>query len=319
MKCYFAPMEGITGYIFRNAYEKYYGGIHKYYAPFISPADHCAMNPKERRDICPEHNEGLTVVPQILANKAEHFIACTEILQDMGYKEINLNLGCPSGTVVSKKKGAGFLTEYDALERFLDRVYDYCEQVGISLSIKTRIGRFSPDEWYDLLDIYNRFPVSELIVHPRIRDDYYKGNPRMEFFSYALENSKAPLVYNGDLYTVEDLKKCEEMLTDKNREPVVMLGRGLLYHPELLSKYKEAFKTNIDLSQFDRKVFRSFHDDLYHGYREIMSPDINVIYHLKGLWVYWADLFPDHKKIIKKLLKCKKYAEYEAMLRELGI
>lgn len=309
MSFYFAPMEGITSYIFRNTYETYYGGIDKYFSPFISPANQCAMNPKEKRDICPENNQGIRIVPQILANQAEHFIACAELLQDMGYQEINLNLGCPSGTVVSKKKGSGFLTEYDALERFLDAIYDYGEKKGLALSIKTRIGRFDPDEWYDLVDIYNRYPISELIVHPRIRDDYYKEAPRMEYYRYAMEHSKHPLVYNGNIYTVEDIKS----RADEN----VMLGRGLLYNPELLERFRAP--EGAQPRDFDMKRFRKFHDDLYHGYQEIMAPDIHVIYHLKGLWVYWADLFPDQKKTMKKLLKCKKYVEYEALLRELGL
>lgn len=325
MKFYFAPMEGITSYIFRNAYEKYYGGIDKYFSPFISPADHCAMNPKERRDICPENNQGLTIVPQILANKPEHFIACTEILQDMGYKEINLNLGCPSGTVVSKKKGSGFLTEYDALEDFLDAVYNYCEKAGILLSVKTRIGRYDPMEWYDIIDIYNKFPIKELIVHPRIRDDYYKGAPRIEFYKYAVENSKNPLVYNGNIYSVEDMRQYEKFFHEDpdihngNVEPVVMMGRGLLYNPELLMNYREAGMEDRNRTPFDMNRFRGFHNDLYHGYQQIMAPDIHVIYHLKGLWLYWEELFPDNKKTVKKIIKCKKYTEYDALLRELGI
>ncbi len=313
MKFYFAPMEGITSYIFRTAYEKYYGGIDKYFSPFISPADNCAMNPKEKRDVCPENNRGFFLVPQILANQSEHFIACARLLQDMGYKEINLNLGCPSGTVVSKKKGAGFLTQYYELEKFLDEIYEYGEQAGLKLSIKTRIGRYDPEEWYDLMDIYNKYPISELIVHPRIRDDYYKGKPRMEFYRYAMEHSKNPLVYNGDIYTVEDVRFHEGNAT------ALMLGRGLLYNPELLMNYREECTLNIDRSQLDLKRFRSFHDDLYHGYQEIMSPDINVIYHLKGLWIYWENLFPENKRIVKKILKSKKYVEYEALLRELGM
>lgn len=329
MKFYFAPMEGITSYIFRNAYEKYYGGIDKYFSPFISPADNCAMNPKEKRDVCPENNQGFTLVPQILANKSTHFIACAEILRDMGYREMNLNMGCPSGTVVSKKKGSGFLTEYYEMEKFLDEIYDYGEQKGLKLSIKTRIGRYDPEEWYDLMDIYNKYPIWELIVHPRIRDDYYKGTPRREYYAYALEHSRNPLVYNGDVYTVEDVKNYESGVkrklqgtSDHQATEVVskiMLGRGLLYNPELIMDYNGLDTGNVDHGQFDWKRFRSFHDALYHGYQEIMSPDIHVIYHLKGLWVYWDRLFPENRKIIKKILKCKKYVEYEALLREMDI
>ena len=305
MKIYFAPMEGITGYIFRNAYNRYYGGVDKYFSPFISPADHCAMNPKEKRDVLPEHNENIDLVPQILANRSLHFITCARLLLEMGYRELNLNLGCPSGTVVSKKKGSGFLTEYDALMKFLDEIYDFASKEKIQISIKTRIGRYDPEEFYDLIDIYNQFPVSELIIHPRIRDDYYKEKTRIEFYKYGVEHSINPCIYNGNIYTVDDLKTHES-------ETAVMLGRGLLYQPQLLLNYKEQ-------GEFDLQRFADFHNELYFGYREIMSPDIHVIYHLKGLWVYWKDLFPGKERVIKKIMKSKKYAEYESFLRELSI
>lgn len=310
MKIYFAPMEGITSYIFRNAFEKYYGGIDKYFSPFVSPADNCAMNPKENRDVNPENNKGICLVPQILANKSHHFIACADILRQMGYQEMNLNLGCPSGTVVSKKKGSGFLTEYYELEHFLDEIYEYGEKNGIHISIKTRIGRYDPDEWYDLLDLYNRYPIKELIVHPRIRDDYYKGEPRKEYYQYAISNSKNTLVYNGNVYTKENMISYEQM------GERLMIGRGLLYNPQLIEEYRLSQNKSIT---FDKVRFRKFHDDLYHGYQEIMAPDIHVIYHLKGLWTYWGDLFKTQPKIVKKIMKCKKYVEYEACLRELGL
>lgn len=305
MKIYFAPMEGITGYIFRNAYDKWYGGIDKYFSPFLSPAENCAMNPKERRDVMPEHNQTIYLVPQILANQSRHFVAVAEILQEMGYGEINLNLGCPSGTVVSKKKGSGFLTQYYELEHFLDEIYEYGEKEGLKLSIKTRIGRYSPEEWYDLLELYNRFPISELIIHPRVRDDYYKEAPRMEYYKYGRKNSNNPVVYNGNLFSPEDIHM-------HDKEDAVMIGRGFLYNPQLMEN-----KTGN--GKFDLKTFEKFHNDLFFGYREIMAPDIHVIYHLKGLWIYWKDLFPGKERVIKKIMKCKKYAEYEALLRELSI
>lgn len=303
MKKYFAPLEGITGYIFRNAYEKHYGGIDKYFAPFMSPADNCAMNPKERRDVLPDNNPGIWLVPQILTKRSEHFIDAATILIDMGYTEINLNLGCPSGTVCAKGKGAGFLSETDNLDIFLDDIYSFAEAKGIRISVKTRIGRFSEDEWEDLLDIYNRYPISELIIHPRIALDYYKGEPRLARYEYALSKSTNPVVYNGNLFTKEFI---DEIVNADKKPDAIMLGRGLLYNPQLLSG-----------EEFDIKSFRAFHDEVYNEYKKILAPDINVLYKMKELWTYWGKLFPGNERIIKNILKTKKYGDYEIAVKQL--
>lgn len=349
MKKYMAPLEGITTYIFRNAYEHYYGGIDKYFAPFMAPADNCAMNPKEKRDVLPENNDGINLVPQILTCKSKHFIEATKVLMDMGYDEVNLNLGCPSGTVCSKKKGAGFLSETDDLDAFLEDIYGFAEQNKIKVSLKTRIGRFEPDEWEYLLFIYNKYPVSELIVHPRVASDFYKGEPRIDYFIYALQNSKNPVVYNGNLFSPNDVQGIEEIIktnkikgdvlnsvkaVDKTEnEPTYMFGRGLLYNPELLENISNKNQTSNQTSNqmsnqtsnrmdevksdFDYKHFRCFHDEIYHEYQKIMAPDINVLYRMKELWTYWRELFPDSDKNVKRILKSKKYGEYEAELAQM--
>ena len=202
MDIYFAPLEGITGHIFRRAYNGIYGSdsIEKYFSPFLSPAEKCPITPREKKDITPENNEGIYLVPQILTCKSDYFIDATKELKAMGYTEVNLNLGCPSGTVCAKGKGAGFLPETSALQKFLDDIYSYAESDNMKISVKTRLGYYNPDEFYDLIDIFNAFPISELIVHPRIRTDFYKGEPRREYYAYALEHSKNPLVYNGNIY-----------------------------------------------------------------------------------------------------------------------
>ena len=301
MKFYYAPLEGITRYIFRNAYEKYYGGIDKYFAPFISPTDNCFLTPKNVRELCPEHNQGIKLVPQILTNNSVAFIGAAKELYDMGYKELNLNLGCPSGTVCAKKKGAGFLTEWYEMEQLFDSIYEWAASNNVQISVKTRLGRFASEEFYDILEIYNKYPISELIVHPRIEKDYYKGKPRMEFYEYAVEHSKAPVIYNGNLFTCEDIIKRSET------SDTVMLGRGLLYNPELI-------KQN---NAFDFQNFWSFHDKIYHGYQEIMSPDKNVLFHMKELWTYWKEIYPDEGRAVRNILKTKSYGEYEAAIRNL--
>ena len=303
MKIYFAPLEGITNHLFRNAYNEIYGHIDKYFAPFISPSEKCPITPRERKDVTPENNKGINLVPQLLTCRSDHFIEGAKELQAMGYKEINLNLGCPSGTVCAKGKGAGFLPETLALQKFLDDIYSYAESDGMKISIKTRLGYFNPDEFYDLVDIFNAFPVSELIVHPRIKSDFYKGEPRKEYYAYALEHSKCPLVYNGNVFSVKDYDGFSSTF-GVSLDPV-MLGRGLISDPSLADKLK-GFATETDFAKF-----RRLHDTLYHEYQKIMSPDINVLYKMRELWGYWQTLFDGKDRDIKRLLKAKKYAEYE--------
>ena len=303
MKIYFAPLEGITGHIFRNAYNEIYGHIDKYFAPFISPSEKCPITPRERKEITPENNQGFYLVPQILTCRSEHFIEGARELQAMGYTEINFNLGCPSGTVCAKGKGAGFLPETLALQKFLDDIYSYAESDGVKISVKTRLGYFNPDEFYDLVDIFNKYPVSELIVHPRIKSDFYKGEPRKEYYAYALEHAKCPLVYNGNIFTVKDYDEYSSSF-GVSLDPV-MLGRGLISDPSLADKLK-GFSTETDFAKF-----RRLHDTIYHGYQKVISPDINVLYKMRELWSYWQTLFDGKERDIKRLLKAKKYAEYE--------
>ena len=303
MKIYCAPLEGVTGYIFRNAYDSIYGNIDKYFAPFISPSGKCPITPRELKDITPENNNVDNLIPQILTCRSDCFIEAAKELHSMGYKEVNLNLGCPSGTICAKGKGAGFLPETIELKRFLDDIYSYAEKDDMKISIKTRLGYFNPDEFYDLVEIFNAFPVSELIVHPRIRSDFYKGEPRKEYYAYAIEHSKCPLVYNGNIFTVEDYKSLKYAFG--SCPDTIMLGRGLISDPSLTDKLR-GITTETDFAKL-----RKLHDTLYHEYQKVMSPDINVLYKMREQWSYWQTLFDGKERDIKKLMKAKKYAEYE--------
>lgn len=309
MRLYFAPLEGITGYIYREAFEKYYGHIDKYFAPFISPSENSTMVPKDIKDLAPENNRGITLIPQILTCRSELFIHAAEDLKALGYNEVNLNLGCPSGTVCAKGKGAGFLSETDSLRSFLDDIYNYAAGENMAISIKTRLGFYNPDEFYDLVDIFNDFPVSELIVHPRVRGDYYKGEPRLEYYAYAQEHARMPLVYNGNIFSGTDY----DAIGSGMSRPLdtVMLGRGVIANPSLVD---ELLTGN---SQIDFDRFWKMHDELYHEYQKVMSPDINVLYRMKELWTYWRSLFDGADREIKRLLKSRKYAEYESILNQI--
>lgn len=227
MELYFAPMEGVTGYVYRNAHRAHFGGVDKYFSPFLSPNQNHRFTSKEENDVLPEHNRGIHLVPQILTNRAEDFIWAAGEMKARGYGEVNLNLGCPSGTVTAKHKGSGFLALPDALDRFLDEVF---QAVDMEISVKTRVGSVSPDEFEALLEIFNRYPIKELTVHPRVRLDYYKNTPNLEAFALALERSRCPVCYNGDIFTTQ---RFHELCGRFSHLRAVMLGRGLVANPAL--------------------------------------------------------------------------------------
>lgn len=227
VQCYAAPLEGITGYIYRNAHQHIFQGVDKYFTPFVTPKPKKGLNTREKNDIAPEHNKNIPVVPQILTNKAADFIKVAGMMEELGYKEVNLNLGCPSGTVVSKKKGSGFLADLEGMKYFFDEVFS---QVNIEVSVKTRLGVENPDEVIDLMNIYNAFPISEVIVHARVREDYYKRPVNQEAFAQCLAISKHPVCYNGDLFTAQDIENLTAKFPDIK---AVMLGRGMIANPQL--------------------------------------------------------------------------------------
>lgn len=209
MKFYFAPLEGVTGFTYRNAFADLFGGMDKYYAPFISPSVNDKMKGKEIRDLLPENNNGnINLIPQILTNRADYFIKAANQVMELGYTdEININIGCPSGTVVAKNKGAGFLREPDMMDMFFNEIFEWKEKVlksDLNISVKTRIGVNSVDEFEEIMQVYNRYPISELTVHPRTRAQMYRDTPDMDAFSYAVDVSQNPLCYNGDINNVED-------------------------------------------------------------------------------------------------------------------
>lgn len=224
MKYYMAPMEGLTGYVYRNAYHKFFAPMDRYFTPFIANKK---MSSRERNDILPDHNQGLCLIPQILTNRSADFLAVAEELENYGYDVINLNVGCPSGTVVAKGRGAGLLEDPETLDRFL---YEIFAAYDGRISVKTRIGMEDEDEWQEILAVYEKYPLEELIIHPRVRKDFYTGKPRLNAFSYAMEESGQRLCYNGDVCSAGDLQELKDHFPELDR---VMLGRGLLNNPFL--------------------------------------------------------------------------------------
>ena len=304
MKLYFAPMEGITSYIFRNAHYRYFGGIDKYFTPFLAPNQaHCFM-PREKRDVLPEHNEGIPVVPQILTNNPEHFIKTAKALKDMGYGEVNLNVGCPSGTVTAKKRGAGFLSEPDQFDEFLDRIFT---ELDVEISVKTRIGIEDPEEFEQLLEIYNDYPMKELIVHPRLQKDYYKGKPRMASFDLAVEKSINVLCYNGNLFSAKDYENWHQ---NYPQIPAVMIGRGAVSDPSLPLQIRGK-------KRMSKERFLLFHQAVCEGYLTWNCGDRNVLFKMKELWFYFGMMFPEGKKYLKKIKKSQNLKDYMSAVESL--
>lgn len=300
MKFYMAPMEGLTGYVFRSAYQRHFHNIDRYFTPFINNAK---MNHREVADILPEHNAGMEVIPQILTNRVEDFVAVSKALAEYGYEEVNLNLGCPSGTVVSKGRGSGFLAMPEELDRFLDGIFSRCP---LKISIKTRIGKLDAADWEELLAIYERYPMTELIIHPRIQRDFYKNTPDMEAFAKAEEMSSHPLCYNGDVFSVEDYERVTKRFPSVER---VMLGRGILMNPGLIDEINGKEGVNA-------KELRAFHDEVMEGYLAVMSGERNTLFRMKELWSYLGERFPDGEKALKRLRKATGIPEYQAAVSE---
>lgn len=333
IKFYFAPMEGVTGYTLRNVHHACYPGMDDYFTPFIAPNQHHAVNPKEHRDVVQKNNADVPLIPQVLTNKAELFLwSARELKEKYGYSEVNLNLGCPSKTVVSKHKGSGFLEDTEKLDRFFDEVFSTVEKASSQsvpgeednlyprISVKTRLGLNDVEEFADILQVYNKYPLSELIIHARVQKEFYKGEPHLEAFGDAVKETKHSLCYNGDIWTLEDYKRVRQLFPTVEK---FMIGRPLMANPELvqeLQTYEECKASDKEWRGYESSMERlkEFHDKLLAGYMKQMNGDgNNVLFKMKELWGFMNRQFPEQEKLVKKLVKANKIEEYENLAARL--
>ena len=301
MKFYLAPMEGLTGYVFRRTYEKHFHNIDRYFTPFIVNKK---MSNKEIRDIHPDNNVGVDVVPQVMTNKAEDFLQVTKQLAGYGYDKVNLNFGCPSGTVVAKKRGSGFLGIPDALDAFLQEIF---EKSDMKISIKTRIGLKDEAEWDNIMSIYEKYPIDELIIHPRTQTDYYRNPVRWDAYRKAEERLKIPLCYNGDIHSVQTY---EEFCEAFPHTDCVMLGRGIIKNPGLIQAIKGEEKITKD-------QLKDFYEELYEGYKEVLSGDKHMLFKMKEIWTYMGPSFTESEKYLKKIRKAERLVDYDIVVKAL--
>lgn len=297
---YLAPLEGITTFIYRNIFHEMFGGMDKYFTPFIAPSSNHNFKGRAKRDALPENNRNIPLVPQILTNHVDDFLYTGGCLQAYGYTEINLNLGCPSGTVVSKGRGSGFLAYPEELERFLDKIF---EKTDVDISIKTRLGKEKPEEFFEIIKIYNKYPISELTIHPRVQKDFYKNKPNWDMFERALEISKTPVCYNGDINTCEDYERFRERFPTVNH---IMIGRGIIANPGLVRQ----IQTGKELSESERIAFIQ---RLCDAYNDIM-PGEPTLFKMKEIWSYMCRNHPGGMKLWKRIKKTKKLSEYRDII-----
>ena len=299
MRYYLAPMEGITDSIYRRLHHKYFPGVDRYYMPFLSPTIHRQLTHREDRELPLAGSVDFVAIPQVLTKVPEDFLWAAEQCQQRGYEEVNLNVGCPSGTVVSKGKGSGMLRNPEELDRFLEEVFAKCP---ISISVKTRLGLENPEEFPALMEVFNRYPITELTVHPRVRKDFYKEPVREEWFRYAYENCGHPLCYNGNLMTKEQSDSIADRYPGVES---VMVGRALIADPGMFS------------GGTTRQALEGFLTELTAEYIEAFGSARNAMFRLKENWGFLRHRFEGSDKLWKKLRKTTDIREFDAITAEI--
>ncbi len=295
MRYYFAPMEGLTDSVYRRLHHKYFPGVDRYYMPFLSPTVHRQLTHKEDRELPFAQSESFHAVPQLLTKVAEDFLWALEQCRIRGYDEVNLNLGCPSGTVVAKGKGSGMLSDLGTLDAFLDAVFS---KATLSISVKTRLGIADPEEFPAILEVYNRYPIKELTVHPRVCKQFYAGDVDMQMFRYCRENSKNPVCYNGDL-------TCPKQAEGLGVE-AVMIGRGLIADPGMLTP-----------GGTKKDALEAFLNELLETYLVLFGGSRNAMFRMKEHWGMLIGRFEGSEKLGKRLRKTTDLAEYRSITAEI--
>ena len=304
MNYYLAPMDNVTDYIYRQVVWRHFPYWDKVYAPFIQPNEKPTIVPKEDFDICPENNGGIPMIPQILTCDSEGFIRVGKILEDYGYDEINLNLGCPAKPIVAKGKGSGMLADTDKLKRFFDEIFKH--DWHSKITVKTRLGLTDNSDFEDLLCIFSDYPIEELTIHPRYRSDFYSGVPRLaEFekvFSFFKNIDKIPfkVCYNGNIFSADDAVEIMKKYPHINS---IMCGRGAISDPSLGRQLKGG-------TPITPKEFKAFHDDIFSSYKNVIPREKHLLQKMMEMWTYWSKIIPCDEESFKHLRLSANISEY---------
>lgn len=299
-----APLQGVTDRVFRSVLCRHFSGLDAAVAPFISTRRERRFKPSQLAALLPENTPGLPVIPQIMGNDPEDFIALAQVLAALGHAAVNWNLGCPFPMVVKKMRGCALLGHPGRIEAFLEQVVP---RISCRLSIKTRLGLQSPAELYNLMPIFNRFPLEEVIIHPRLGSQRYSGQPDLTAFSECLARCAHAVVYNGDVHTLEAYRQISRRFPTVTRW---MLGRGVVANPFLPAMIKTGQGAGPD----GIARLRRFHDDLFSGYQQVFAGPGHLLDRMKGFWYYFAQTFENSRRIMKKIHRLKRPEDYRAVV-----
>lgn len=304
MKIYLAPLQGLTDWMFREAFSRYIGLFDKTFTPFVRLQNGEFYRPNQCNDLLPEHNHFQKPVPQFLGNDAASFFRFEELCRSHGYTEININMGCPYPMVTGRRMGAGLLPYPVEIERLLNEIFN---AATVKISVKCRLGMEHASEFEALIPVFNAFPLEEIIIHPRVGKQQYKGNVDFDAFLNYASALKVPVCYNGDVNSYEDAVRVLQKAPYIN---ALMLGRGVLQHPFLLSELRNESLTA------DEKALRlkGFHKELITYCQQKYSGDHHFLKHLEELWSYQSAGFENSHKLFKLIKKCKSLDQYEAVI-----
>lgn len=297
---YLAPLQESTDAVYRKSHAEVFRNVDKYFAPYIVRQNDGKVKNSHLRDFCPERNEGYHLVPQILAGNADDFVFLSKLLCDSGYKEINWNLGCPYPMVTNKGMGSGLLAAPDKIEAILS---ESLPKISCKVSVKLRSGFETPDDVNDVIPVLNQFPLHEVILHPRVGKQLYKGTADPEVFIHAVALSKNPMVYNGDILTPDDFTRLDNLFGDKT---VWMIGRGILQNPFLPSEIKKE-----TLRQPRPVLLQQFHDRIFDEYSKLLCGKSHLLMRMLKFWSYFCFSFPDPHKALKRIKKARSIAKYD--------
>ena len=303
-----SPLQGFTDFRFRNAFQKYFGGIDTFYSPYIRLNGKLVIKGSYERDILPENNSTLSVIPQIITNDAEEFLFVAKYVKELGYDELNWNLGCPYPMVAKSGMGSGLIRNFSQIDHILDRAH---QETDIIVSMKMRMGYDEPTEILDVFPVLEKYPIKNIAIHARIGKQLYKGGVDLDSFQRCLDHSKQKIYYNGDITSVEKFRELKE------RFPAIdhwMIGRGLIADPFLPSMIK-ADTTEYPKNRFE--IFREFHDTIYSEYDAYLSGPTPIKMKMLGFWEYFSTSFPDPQKTLKKIKKAGNSKNYEAAVAEI--
>tara|TARA_R110000868_G_scaffold3259_2_gene21323 strand:- start:4581 stop:5537 length:957 start_codon:yes stop_codon:yes gene_type:complete len=303
-----SPLQGFTDFRFRNAFHHFFGGIDTFYAPYIRLDGKLLIKSSYQRDLQLENNTTLNLIPQVMTNDAEEFLFVVKYIQDLGYKELNWNLGCPYPMVTKRGMGSGLVKEADKIAYILDRVHT---ETDVIVSMKMRMGYENSSEILDTLPVLEKYPIKNIAIHARIGKQLYKGGVDLDAFQRCIENTNHKVYYNGDITTVAKFKEMQERFPSIDHW---MIGRGLIADPFLPNMIKA---NSFDYPENRVEVFREFHDTIYKQYDEFLSGPTPIKMKMLGFWEFFSQSFSDPQKTYKAIKKASNPIAYQQAVNEI--